>query len=173
MHMITPKQKIERQEILTVAHHSYQKGLNAHAFFKVHDHATGEDLVQDTFMKTWRYLVKGGKIDVMKAFLYHVLNNLIVDQYRKHKTTSLDVLLEEGYEPSVEHSEHLFNILDGKAALLLIQRLPLKYRRVMKMRYTQNLSLKEIALITGQTRNAVAVQAYRGLRKLKLLYNPV
>ena len=167
---MTPQQKVRQQAVLTLAHNDYEKGLNAHAFFKIHDHAMGEDLVQDTFMKTWAYLVKGGKIDVMKAFLYHVLNNLIIDEYRKRKTTSLDVLLEKGYEPSIDHAENLFNILDGKAALLLIQRLPIKYQKVMRMRYTQSLSLKEMAIITGQSKNAMAVQVHRGLGKLKLLY---
>lgn len=164
------KQKAKRQVILTLAHHDYEKRLNSYAFSKVHSHETGEDLVQDTFMKTWRYLVKGGRIDVMGAFLYHVLNNLIVDEYRKHKTTSLDVLLEKGYEPGVDDSERLFNIFDGKAALLLIQHLPVKYRKIMRMKYAQDLSLEEMALITGQSRNATAVQAHRGLKKLKLLY---
>lgn len=169
--MTTLKQTSQRQAILILAHHNYEKGLNAHAFFKIHNHEIGEDMVQDTFLKTWTYLVKGGKIDVMKAFLYHVLNNLIVDEYRKHKTTSLDTLLEKGYEPSVDHSEHLFNIYDGKAALLLIQHLPIKYRKIMRMRYTQDLSLKEMPLITGQSKNAMAVQVHRGLEKLKLLSN--
>jgi len=44
---------------------------------------------------------------------------------------------------------------------------------VMKMRYMQNLSLKEIALITGQSKNATAVQVHRGLKKLKQFYNPI
>lgn len=121
-------------------------------------------------MKTWSYLVKGGKIDVMKAFLYHVLNNLIVDEYRKHKTTSLDILLEKGYEPSGDSRESIINILDGKKALFLIQRLPKKYQKVMRMRYVQDLSLKEMSLITGQSKNTIAVQLHRGLAKLKLLY---
>ena len=96
---MTPLQEKEQRIILGQAHDEFEKGLNTRAFFKVSDHAIGEDLVQETFMKTWSYLVKGGKIDVMKAFLYHVLNNLIVDEYRKRKTTSLDVLLEKGFEP--------------------------------------------------------------------------
>lgn len=96
---MTLKKEKQQQSLLTSAHHEYEKGLNAHAFFKVNNRATGEDLVQETFMKTWVYLVKGGKIDVMKSFLYHILNNLIVDEYRKRKTSSLDVLLEKGYEP--------------------------------------------------------------------------
>jgi RNA polymerase sigma-70 factor (ECF subfamily) len=171
--MTTRKQEKQQQELLTVAHHDYEKKLNLHAFFKLHDHATGEDLVQDTFMKTWKYLVKGGKIGIMKSFLYHVLNNLIVDEYRKSKTTSLDVVLEKGHEPSTDNSERLINVLDGKAALLLIQRLPEKYRKLMRMRHVQDLSLKEISLITGQSKNTIAVQLHRGLAKLKLLYNRV
>lgn len=171
--MMTEEQETEGRATLTAAHHDFQKGMNAHAFFKVHDRALGGDLVQDTFIKTWSYLVKGGKIEVMRAFLYHVLNHLIVDEYRKHKTTSLDLLLEKGFEPTAAgHSGHLFDMLDGKAALLLIQRLPLKYQKVMRMRYVQDLSLKEMSLITGESRNAMAVQAHRGLEKLKLLYYP-
>ena len=60
-YMMTPKQKMDRQERLTTAHHDYEKGLNARAFFKLNNHALGEDLVQDTFIKTWKYLVRGGK----------------------------------------------------------------------------------------------------------------
>lgn len=168
---MTEKQEAKQQAILTKAHQDYEKGLNSHAFFKVHSHTIGEDLVQDTFLKTWSYLLKGGKIEMMKAFLYHILNNLIVDEYRKRKTTSLDVLLEEkGYEPSADYSERLFNILDGKKAVLLIQRLPIKYREVMRLKYTQGLSLKEMATKIGQTKNTTAVQLHRGLRKLGVLY---
>lgn len=164
------KQTIKKQTLLTEAHRDYAKGLNSYAFFKLHDQEMGQDMVQDTFMKTWVYLVKKGKIDLMKAFLYRILNNLIVDQYRKNTTTSLDVLLEKGYEPGANPTDRLVNMLDGKKALLLIQRLPQKYQKVMRMRYVQDLSLKEMSLVTGQSKNAIAVQLHRGLTKLKLLY---
>ncbi|MCR4260851.1 MAG: sigma-70 family RNA polymerase sigma factor [Candidatus Colwellbacteria bacterium] len=165
------RNKIDKQ--LSTAYQDYSKSLASYAFFKTSDRMTSDDLTQSTFIKTWRYLVKGGKIDLMKAFLYHVLNNLIVDEYRKHKTTSLDILLEKGFEPIADRYERLFNALDGKAALLLIQRLPKKYQKVMHMRYVQCLSLQEMSVLTGQSKNAIAVQAHRGLIKLKLLYKPV
>lgn len=168
--MTTPKEKAHMRKILTVAHNDFEKGLNARAFFKIGDHSIGEDLVQDTFMKTWKYLVKGGKIEVMKAFLYHVLNHMIVDQYRKHKTTSLDVILEKGYELQETYPENLSNILDGKKAILMIALLPEKFQKVMRMKYIKDLSLQEISLITGQSKNTIAVQLHRGLEKLKLLY---
>jgi len=158
---------------LTEAHVDNVKRMNSYAFFKVNNHETGQDLVQDTFMKTWKYLVNGGKINLMKPFLYHVLNQLIIDEYRKHKTSSLDIILEKGFEPGSDPTERVYNVFDGKAALLLIRYLPAKYEKVMRMRYMQDLSLKEIALITGQSQNAVAVQAHRGLVKLKVLYNRI
>ncbi len=170
-HTVTPKQKIKQQGILTAAHGDFEKGLNAYAFFKIHDRAVGEDLVQDTFLKTWKYLMKGGKIDVMKAFLYHILNHLIVDEYRKHKTTSLDDLVEKGFEPSTGREGRLFNFIDGKKAITMIGSLLFKYQKIMRMRYVQCLSLKEMSLITGQSKNALAVQVHRGLAKLKVLYN--
>ena len=113
----------------------------------------------------------GGGIQLLRAFLYHVLNNLIVDEYRKQKTTSLDALLEKGFEPSTGDTKRLLNVLDGKSAQHLIDRLPEKYRAVIHMRYVKELSLSEIALLTKQSKNTIAVQIHRGLKKLKLLHN--
>lgn len=157
-------------DILTAAYQDYAKKLGYYASFKVHSRETAEDLVQDTFMKTWKYLAKGGKIEMMRSFLYHVLNNLIVDEYRKHKTASLDVILEKGIEPSIDTSERLINTLDGTSALFLIHRLPERYQKVMRMRYLWSLSLEEMSRLTRQPKNTVAVQLHRGLEKLKLLY---
>ena len=165
------KERIKQQAILTLAHSDYEKGLNVHAFFKTHNHATSNDLVQDTFMKTWRYLLKGGKIEIMKAFLYHVLNNLIIDEYRKRKNISLDTLTEKGFEVKEDKTENIINFLDGKKALLLIAELPLAYQQVMRMKYVQDLTLVEMSLITGFTKNSLAVKLHRGLEKIKIIYN--
>lgn len=159
-----------RQAILTSAHKDFQKGLTTHAFFKTHDHDRSDDLVQDTFLKTGVYLLKGGKIDIMRAFLYHVLNNLIIDDYRKRKPVSLEVLQKIGFEPSVDDTDSLADNIDGRDLLQLIEELPATYRNVMRMRYVQLLSHKEIATLTNQTKNAVTVQLHRGLIKLRVLY---
>jgi RNA polymerase sigma-70 factor (ECF subfamily) len=158
---------------MTLAYSDYKKGLNSHAYFRLNDNTISEDLVQDTFVKTWGYLVRGGKIEIMKAFLYHVLNNLIIDEYRKRKPLSLDGLIEKGFEPSAVNEEPSPLILEGKSALLLIQRLPERYQKIMRMRYVQDLSIKEMSLITGQSRNTMSVQVHRGIAMLKLLYNPI
>lgn len=161
--------KTSNNRILTDAHRDFSRGLSRYANLKVDNAALSEDLVQDTFMKTWLYLKKTGKIDLMRAFLYHVLNRLIIDEYRKKKAVSLDLLTENGLELKAIKSENIFNVVDGKALMLLIEKLPEKYRSVITMRYVEELSLKEMSSITRQTQNAMSVQVHRGLVKLKLL----
>lgn len=169
---MNPLETKKKQNILTQAHNDFSKGLNAYAFFKVHNSATSLDLVQDTFIKTWKYIVRGGDIRMMKAFLFRILNNLIVDEYRKRKSESLDALLEKNFEPADDNLENIFNVMDGKTAMSLIEKLPKKYKETLSMRYARHLTIKEISLITGQSKNAIAVQSHRGLIKLKDIYNP-
>ena len=59
--MMTPNQERDRKVILTTAHTDYEKRLGRYAFFKVNDKGMSKDLVQDTFMKTWVRLAKGGE----------------------------------------------------------------------------------------------------------------
>ena len=69
--------------------------------------------MQDTFCKSWDYIQKGGEVRNYKPFLYRILNNLIIDEYRKKKSVSLDEILErdgvtegncdELFDGSVEH----------------------------------------------------------------------
>ncbi len=162
--------EIDLEKLLSAAFAEYGQGLSVRAFYKTHDAMLSDDLVQTTFLKTWTYLMKGGRVDLMKAFLNHVLNGLIIDEYRKKKPVSLDVLLSGGFEPSANEVNRLIDISDGRAAFLLIGKLPKKYQEVMRMRYVYDLTLEEMAAITGETRNTMSVQAHRGLEKLKVLY---
>lgn len=168
--ILTPRDIARRQETLTSAYRKYQQELKSYSYFKLNDRTLSEDLVQDAFTKTWRYVVRGGNVLLMRSFLFHVLNGLVVDEYRKRKTVSLNALLEKGFEPGSEDHTRLIDTLDGRTAQQLIDKLPEKYQKVLRMRYMQHLSLSEMSLLTGQTKNTMAVQVHRGLEKLKVLY---
>jgi RNA polymerase sigma-70 factor (ECF subfamily) len=159
------------QDEIAHAYQDFEGNLLRRALYKTSDFEVSQDLVQVTFLKTIVYLQKGGKINTMKSFLNHVLNDLVIDEYRKHKSTSLDVLLENGFEPSVDNYQTHINYLDGKKIILLVSLLPAKYEVVVRLRYIQGLSLGEIALMTKQSENTVAVQVHRGLEKLKKIYD--
>jgi len=156
--------------ILTRAYRDFSRELSCFAARKVNNTALSDDLVQTTFLKTWAYLQSKGKIDLMRAFLYHALNRLIIDEYRKHKTVSLDVLMEGGLELESIDSENIYNVIDRKALVLLIEKLPEKYRSVITMRFVKELTLKEISVIAHQSQNTTSAQVHRGLFKLRALY---
>src|SRR6185369_6336053 len=151
--------------IFTESYDTYKEGLSSYAFFKINNKMTSEDLVQHAFMKTWMYMLKGGEIKKMKAFLYRVLNNLIIDEYRKHKTTSLDAMMEEGYEPTVVDPKDIVSTLDSEAVLPLIDKLPDTDKKVMQMKYIEHLSLDEMSKIDGVSKKTISVKIRRGIDK--------
>ncbi len=171
--LISPKEQIKQRKIITAAHTAYRKTLISHATFKLNDKATGDDLVQNTFKKTWIHVLHGGKINMMKSFLYHILNNLIIDEYRKRKfkTVSLERLHETGFDHEDETSESLLNQIDGRKASLLIVKLPKIYRTVISLRFMKNMPIKEIAHTVHRSKNTVTVQIHRGILQLRKLYH--
>lgn len=154
---------------VTSAHALHHSNLTKHAIYKTHDVDLGQDLVQTTFLKTLTYLRRGGKIVIMRAFLNHILKDLITDEYRKRKSVSLDVLVESGFEPAAVDTERVADVFDGQQMVGLLSKLPQKYQSVLKMRYMQDLTLKEMSLLTGQTTNTISVQSHRGLKKLQAI----
>ena len=70
------------------AYEQHVDALFHYCLFNISDREVAKDIVHDAFAKTWNYIVKGGHIDNMKAFLYKIIKNLIIDYYRKKKTLS-------------------------------------------------------------------------------------
>lgn len=154
-----------KQEFLS-AYDLYADAIFRHCFFKVSDREIARDLTQDVFTKTWQYISDNKPIENMKAFLYKVAGNLVIDYYRKRKTDSLDDKVEAGVQfesPAVTPGQNT----DIGIALKGVEKLPEKYREIIRLRYVDDLTPGEIALITGQSENAVSVKIHRGLEKLK------
>ncbi len=139
------------------------------AFYKLSDREKAKDVVQDTFVKVWEYMAADGEIGNMKALLYKIATNAIIDNYRKKKEMSLDSLLEDGFDPNDQaHSGN--SIIDESEADLVIKAihgLEDEDRTLLLMRYIDGLSVKEIALATGQRENTVSVRIHRALKTLK------
>lgn len=156
------------------AFHEYSDALFRHALYRISDRERAIDVVQDTFMKVWSYVRSGKEVQTYKPFLYRVMNNLIVDEYRRKKESSLDALFEEdGIDEGTFrelHSgsvEELTFMLDAKKAIELLHILPPEYKETIIFRYIDGLGPKEISEIMGETENTVSVRIYRGLRILK------
>lgn len=152
----------------------YGDALFRHAFLRVSDRELATDLVHDTFTKAWSYLRSGHEIDAFRPFLYKVLNNLIVDQYRKQKERSLDALMEtegvdEGSFPELSENsvEALAATMDGRQAFGVLEELPDIYREVIVLRFVDELGPREISELIEESENVVSVRIHRGLKLLR------
>ena len=138
-----------------------------HCFFRVSDREKAKDIMQETFTRTWEYLAKGETVKNLKAFVYRVANNLIIDSYRKKKEDSLDRMQEDGFDVGVDEREKIMDMLSGREVIALMADLGDKYREVIVMRYIDDLMPREIAEIIGESENVISVRLHRGLRQLR------
>jgi len=156
------------------AYAEYNDALFRHACMRISDREKAIDLVHDTYTKVWSYVRKGYEIEQFRPFLYKVLNNLIIDTYRKKKEASLDALLEidgvdEGSfdELSESSAEALAATIDGRKAFALIEELPDVYKEVLILRFVDGLGPKEMAALTEEKENVISVRIHRGLKLLR------
>ena len=64
----------------------YDKNINQiyrFVFLKVSSREKAEDLTSEVFTRGWNRFKDGKKIDNVRAFLYRVARNLIIDHYRE------------------------------------------------------------------------------------------
>lgn len=152
----------------------YNDALFRHALLRISNREKALDLVHDTFTKVWAYIRGGYEIDNFRPFLYKVLNNLIIDEYRKRKELSLDAMLaEEGVDEgsfddlSESNTEALAATIDGRKAFDLLEELPDQYKEVIIYRFVDQLGPREISELIEESENVVSVRIHRGLKLLR------
>lgn len=171
------------EKAFTEAYEEHADALFRHCYFRVSNRERALEIVQDTFMKVWDKTSSGEDIQNYRAYLFRVLNNLIIDEYRKKKSTSLDALLEEEgvtegsfedlREGSLEETVDALELsLEAEKLQAALTQLPDTYRQVVIMRYIDQLSPQEIAHELSETENVISVRIHRGVKKLQHLLQP-
>lgn len=154
------------------AYEEHSDALFRHCLLRIRDRELAKDIVQETFSRTWLYLSQGKKVEYLRAFLYRIANNLIVDSARRKKASSLDTMMEDdGFEPRDETAVNPADIPDARAAMKLLSELDEIYRVAISMRFVDGLTPKEIAEALEVSENVVSVRIHRGIERLKKLAN--
>ncbi len=163
---------VNTNESFIKAYDEFSDAIFRHCFFKLSNREQAKDTVQDVFMKTWEYVSQKGEVRNIKAFLYHVANNLIIDQYRKRKfNSSIEEMKEIGFEIVSNDHKDTFNFSEVKNILEIIEKLEPIYKDVLIFRYVDDLSPKEIAEILNESENVVSVRLNRGIKKVQEFFN--
>lgn len=134
-----------------------QSDLFNFIFYKVLNESLANDIFQDTFMKIIIKLKKGEYKDEGKFVLWakRIAHNLIIDHYRllsKHKKVSETSYSDEEFsifdhisEPTENIEDYLISLQINEDLMKMIQLLPDNQKEVVKLRFFDGLSFKEIA----------------------------
>lgn len=159
----------QRKQKFTEAYDQYSDAIFRYCFFKISNREKATDFVSETFTRTWQYLLSGNEIENMKTFLYTTARHIIIDEYRKKKSVSLDDLIDQGVEPYIEIEESIFTSYDVARVFECMKKLPKNYSEILNLRYVDDMSVKDIALLVNETENVISVRIHRGLDKLRKL----
>jgi RNA polymerase sigma-70 factor (ECF subfamily) len=154
------------------AYDEYADQLFRHCLIRIRERDVAKDLVQETYSRAWLYLSQGKQIEYMRAFLFRVANNLIVDTARKKHSSSLDAMIEnDGFEPMDEMAKNPIEIPQAREAVALLKSLDDIYRTAITMRFIEEMTPKEIAKKLGVSENVVSVRIHRGIERLSKMMN--
>ncbi|HEY6147855.1 MAG TPA: sigma-70 family RNA polymerase sigma factor [Thermoanaerobaculia bacterium] len=138
-----------------------------------------EDLVQETYFKAYKYYDKFEEGTNLKAWLFKILKNTFINNYRKKKLEprSVDFAeIEDSFErivrrdnseqPSDPESEYFTGVMDDDVKKAL-ESLPYDYRMVVILADLEDFSYKEIADILDCPVGTVMSRLYRGRKLLE------
>lgn len=143
----------------------YYPDILRYCLWHAPDRSLAEDAAQETFLKAIRYFDRYAHKGKFKPFLYRIAANTCIDMQRKNNRP--DIPLEEmavdpgRLEPAFE------NIHADMAVRQLVSSLPKQQREIVLLRFSQDLTLREIAEATGQPLRTVQTRLRAALKKLK------
>lgn len=164
------------KEAFIKAYDDFADDLYRFAYFKLGSEEEAKDLVSVIFLKTWNYIQTNSLKDskTLRALLYKIARNAIIDHYRD-KGLASSISLEDAPQALEvpDDSQNQEDLIDQKTDIELIrQKLMLlkdEYREVIIWRFVEDLSMDEIANITGKKKGNIRVLLHRAITALKEL----
>jgi len=148
--------------------HKHAKALTRYATRMLWDWSAAEAVTQDAFL---RWMEAGTEVsqENARAWLYKVVRNKSIDLLRRDKR--LKELNERVAKPIADaSSEPVAQTLEKEEETMLndqIAELPKRQREVLRLKFQENLSYREIAQTTGDTVAMVGQLLHQALGTLR------
>lgn len=167
--------KKKDKDAFVEAYDLYVDDIYRFVYFKVSNAEEAQDIVSQVFLKSWNYIQDNRVKDfkTLKSLFYKVARNLVIDHYRK-KSGREEMSLENKKGESIDIADDKQDSakrLDIKIDMENLQEkmLELKdeYREVIVLRYLNEMSIAEMALVLDKRKGNIRVLIYRAIEALK------
>lgn len=151
--------------------------LKTFAYNLTYNEEDANDLVQETYMKAHRFIDKYIQGTNAKAWLFKILKNAYINQYRKKSKRPTKVDFEEivSYQNSdtagsmqyLDLRQEIFQNMMGDEVTTAINSLPIDFRAVILLCDVEGFTYEEISKIIDVPIGTVRSRLFRGRNLLK------
>lgn len=151
--------------------------LQTFAYHLTYNQTDADDLVQETYLKAYRFIDKYEKGTNAKAWLFKILKNAYINEYRKKVRQPNKVDFEEivAYHDTDDDNltgysdlrEEIFLHMMGDEVTMAINSLPIDFRTVILLCDVEGFTYEEIASIIDVPIGTVRSRLFRARNMLK------
>ncbi|MBC7775809.1 MAG: sigma-70 family RNA polymerase sigma factor [Phycisphaerae bacterium] len=137
------------------------------------DHGMARDATQDVFIKVLLNLSKFTEQSSFSTWVYSITYNYCIDLIRKKKKNIL-IFTEDmgrmGTEADANIPDSVILEMETNRLEKVMDKLPVGDKAILDMKYTDDLSIKEIGEVLNKTESAIKMQIMRAKIKAQGIY---
>jgi RNA polymerase sigma-70 factor (ECF subfamily) len=154
---------IDRQKRYENLVEAYSSWLYRYAYWLAGEKQTAEDLVQETFLRAWRFMDSLKEESAAKSWLTTILRRENARRFERKQLDYSDVEMD-----TLPAAQQDFDARPEVIALrIALKKLPGAYREPLILQVIEGYTLEDIAEIMSLPRNTVATRLHRARQKLK------
>jgi len=136
-------------------------------YYKVQNREEAEDITQETYVKTLKYIKKNIlPLENFLGFMKTVSLNVIRDRWRKKRRGGIFVDVQEVAPEEVTYGDKQNDIAQRLVLENALARLSKEQQTIIDLRIIKGYSVAETAKLVGKTESAVRTAQYRALKAL-------
>lgn len=156
------------ESALSTIFDAYYEPLYRYAYRHLGTSLIAEDLAAEVFQRFLEEIKnQRGPTTNLKAWLYRVAHNLIVDELRRNKHLDFELLDESRLAADPEVGDQVQQSIVQQLTRQALQQLTEKQRTVLVLKYLQGLETEEIAQTLNLSIGTVKSLQHRGLQAMR------
>ena len=161
-HLIILKLQSGDEEALVDLYKEYEEPIFRFIYFRVSDRELAKDITQDVFAKFLEVANKE-RITNLKAYLYRIAKNLVIDNYRKQGKQQMVSLDQTAEVKTILGKESMEAKIDLEIAIKAVDQLKPMWREIIILRLVEGFEYEDIADVLGKSENYIRVNLHRAL----------
>jgi RNA polymerase sigma-70 factor (ECF subfamily) len=148
----------------------YYASLSFYAFQLTANKELAEDIVQESFMRLWRFREKLSQAENLKSYLYRTVHNCHINWSDKlrHEKSRVDI----GYAVDRPDPDLMIRSETIREVHRVILLLPPRMREVFKLYYLEGWTAEEISRLLNRSIHTITSQRKRALQLFREQFIP-